>query len=579
MTHRNSTPPPSEQWLPALGWLRNYRRATFSADLTAGVITAILLVPQGMAYAVLAGLPPEVGLYASVVPPLLYVLTGTSRAMSVGPVSVAAILVAETLATTGQTAGDENYLAGAILLAALSGAALLLLGALRLGALANFLSHPVLSGFTSAAALIIIASQLGNLTGIPLARGDLWRTVEGLATHALDANGPTLALGVGTTLALIGLRGPLVRLLSRRGMSQDKAQLLGRAAPLLLVILTTTAVATLHLDALGVATVGEIPAGLPQPTLSFLTNPAWRELLLPAFMIAFIGYVESVSVAKVLARKRRQKIDPNQELVALGLSNLGAAVTGTMPVAGGFSRSMVNFAAGAQTQFAALITAILVGTVTLWLTPWFYYLPQAVLAAIIIVSVAPLIDLDTVRESWRYDRADTMSLAITFGGVLVVGLEGGLVLGVLLSVALYQWRAAKPHIALVGRVPGTEHYRNIHRHRVETWPELLLIRIDESLYFANAAYLDQFVANAVAERPQLRHLVFLMNPVNHIDLSAIETLIGLTIGLREAGITVHLAEVKGPVMDRLQESHLLTELPPGRVFLSTEEAVQALTQA
>lgn len=566
------------RFLPALQWLREYPRDSFADDLTAGIITAVLLIPQGMAYAILAGLPAEVGLYASIVPPIVYALFGTSRALSVGPVSVAALLVASTLGATGLTPDDPAYLQAALLLAALSGAILLIMALLRLGMLVNFLSHPVLSGFTTGAAILIIISQIQNLTGVPLpSAGSSLDMLAHAWRHGSEFHLLTAVMGLASILILLWLRGPFPRLLVHLGLSERAAVLISRAGPLALVAGATILVWALSLQQQGVAIVGSIPSGLPAPTLSFLDAQRAIDLLPAAVMISLIGYVESVSVAKVLAHRRRQKIDPNRELSALGFSNLAAAFSGSMPVAGGFSRSMVNFSAGARTQLAAIITALLVAVAAFLFTPLFHHLPKTALAAIIIVAVVPLIDWRTAVNTYRYDRSEALALLATVAGVLVLDIEQGLLIGLAVSIGVFLWRSSRPHTAIVGRVPGTQHFRNVQRHQVETWPELLLLRVDRSLYFANVSHVEDTVAEAVAQQPGLRHLVLICSAVNTIDHSALEALEQLAESLKEAGVTVHLAEVKGPVMDRLRQTRLFEHLEPGQVFLSTEEAVAKLT--
>lgn len=561
------------RYLPIVHWLRRYTRADLAHDLLAGTVTAILLVPQGMAFALLAGLPPQVGLYASIAPPILYALLGTSRTLAVGPVSVAALMVAHALGTQG-VSGD--YLSNALVLALLCGLILLVLGMLRLGVLVNFLSHPVLSGFTSAAAVLIIISQLPSLTGIQLPRAAELTQTPALLAEAITRNHPaTLLLGLFSVALLVLMGGPLARALRRLGMTTNTAGLIGKTGPLVVVGLATLTTVFLGL-ADTVAVVGAIPKGLPGLELGFLRASTWLELLPSAALIALVGYVESISIAKALANRRRERVDPNQELIGLGAANLGAALTGGMPVAGGFSRTMVNFNAGARTQMAALITAALVGLVALAFTPLLRDIPKTVLAAIIIVAVVRLIDLASLREAWHYDRTDAAALFVTFAGVLVLGIEQGLLAGIGASLLTYVWRTGKPHIAVVGRVPGSEHFRNINRHRVETWPELLLVRVDENLYFANTAYLEDYLMAKLAAAPAVRHLVLIASAVNYIDVSALASLEKLVATLRDAGITVHLAEVKGPVMDRLQKSELLALLAPGKVFLSTHQAVTEL---
>jgi SulP family sulfate permease len=562
--------------LPFLWWGRAYSREDFGSDLLAGVITAILLVPQGMAFGLLAGLPAEAGLYASILPPIAYALFGTSRTLAVGPVSVAAIMVAQALA--GLPAGAD-YVASALLLALLSGVILFVLGLARLGVLANFLSHPVLSGFTSAAAVIIVLSQLPSLIGLSLPRHlPLAEMPAAIVAGLARLNLPTLGLGLLSVALLLLSGAPLERALARTGISRARAGVIGKTAPLAVVAVTTLLVAGFALDAEhGVAVVGTLPEGLP---VFALDVPAWSSLvqLMPAAtLIAIVGYVESVSIAKTLANRRRQAVDPNQELLALGAANFAAAVSGGMPVAGGFSRTMVNYNAGARTQAAAIVTALLVGTVALFFTPLLAHVPKAALAAIIIVAVSKLIDLHTAVAAWRYDRHDGAVLLATAAGVLLLGIEVGLTAGVVLSLLLYIWRASRPHLAVLGRLPGTEHFRNVKRYQnLESWPHLLLLRVDEHLSFANSAYLEQVLMEHVARAPALKHLVLVCSGINGIDFSALEMLMKLASSLKDAHVTMHLAEVKGPVMDKLRDTGLLGLLQPGRVFLSTHEAVEAL---
>lgn len=564
-------------YIPAVNWLKRYRRDQLPNDLTAGFITAVLLIPQGMAYALLAGLPPEVGLYASILPPLVYALLGTSRTLSVGPVSVAALLVANALAASGAVQGEPSYLQDALLLAAMSGGILLLMALLRLDVLVNFLGHPVLSGFTSGAAVLIILSQLKNLTGIPLPQsGSGIDMIKESIQRADSVHLATLGLGLASIVSLLALRSPLIRLLQRVGLSASTSNLISRGGPLAVIALLTVLVATLGLEQSGVEIVGAIPSGFPTPTWDFLRTERVVALLPSAVMISLIGYVESVSVAKVLAYRRREKIDNKQELIALGAANLAAAFSGSMPVAGGFSRSMVNFSAGAVTQLAAVTTAILVGITTAFFTQWFFYLPKAALAAIIVVAVMPLLDWRTALKTFRYDRGDGATLLVTFLGVLLFDIEIGLIAGVSVAIGTFVWRSSRPHVAVVGRIPGTEHFRNVDRHEVQTWPHLLLLRIDRSLYFANVAHVENAVAEAIARQSEIQHLVILCGGVNEIDHSALEALEQLAQSLREAGVSLHLSDVKGPVMDRLKRTDFLECIAPGQVFLSTEAAVEAL---
>lgn len=562
--------------LPIVRWLSGYDRESFAADFTAGVVTAVLLIPQGLAFALLAGLPPQVGLYASVLPPLAYAVFGTSRTLAVGPVSVASIMVAEAL--RGLPPGVDPV-AAAVVLALLCGGVLVGLGLARLGLLANFLSHPVLSGFTTAAAVIIIASQLPALAGVRWAGvPSLTALGAAVANAAGSVHLATLAIGASSVALLLLSGGPLERSLAAAGVGSARARVLGRMAPLAVVAIATVVVGGLGLDAnQSVPVVGVLESALPVLRLSW---PAWSvaaSLLPAATIIALVGYVESVSIAKTLANRRRESIDPNQELIALGASNMAAALSGAMPVAGGFSRTLVNFNAGARTQMASIVTALLVALSAWLFTPLLRHVPKAALAAIIIVAVARLIDLPAARAAWKYDRADGAVLIATALGVLGLGLDWGLMAGLALSLLVYIGKASRPHIAELGRMPGTEHFRNVRRYdRLETWPELLLLRVDEHLSFANTAWFEETLMNRVAAAPSLRHLVLVCSGINGIDMSGLESLTRIAHSFREAGITLHLAEVKGPVMDRLKRSDLLSVMAPGRVFISAHEAVSAL---
>jgi SulP family sulfate permease len=565
--------------VPILAWLPAYRRGDLPGDLTAGAITAIMLVPQAMAYALLAGLPPEVGLYASIAPPFLYAVFGSSRTMAVGPVAVASLMVASALAALA-VPGSPEYVALALVLALMVGVILVLLGLLRAGVLANFLSHSVLAGFTSAAAILIALSQVKHLLGVTAPRGRPDETLAALARALPDANPVTIGVAAASIGVLLVLRGPLARWLRRAGLPEGLAGLIPKTGPLLIVVVATLASGAFDFaqDA-KVAVVGAIPQGLPGFALPAWEYEKWRAIAGSALLIAVVGFVESVSIAQVLASRRRQKVDANRELIGLGMANIGAAVTGGQPVAGGFARSAVNFEAGARTQLSAIVTVVLIAITVAFFTPALRHLPQAVLAAIIIVSIAGLVAVRAFRAAWRYDKADFAAMALTFAGVLALGVEEGIVLGVLASLALFLWRTSRPHIAVVGRVGTSEHFRNVNRHTVHTLPHVHALRIDESLYFANTRALEAHILGAVADEPKLSDVVLICSAVNLIDASALEALEALISELRDAGVTLHLAEVKGPVMDRLKRTDFLAHLAPGQVFLSTHEAMVALDKA
>ncbi|MBM2576325.1 sulfate permease [Jannaschia sp. Os4] len=561
--------------LPVLDWGRRYDRATLAQDLVAAAVVTIMLVPQSLAYALIAGMPPEAGIYASIVPILLYALFGTSRSLAVGPVAVVSLLTASAVGEVAAQ-GTAGYATAALTLAALSGAMLLAMGLLRMGALADLLSHPVIAGFVTASAVLIAAGQMGHLLGIGGGGHALPDILASLASGLERANGPTLLLGGTATAFLWWVRGGLAPLLVRAGLRPAAAALLARTGPVLAVAATTLAAWGLDLPARGVAVVGDVPRGLPPFTLPSAAPDLVAALLLPAALIALIGFVESVSVARTLAAKRGERIDPDQELIGLGAANLGASLSGGFPVTGGFARSVVNHDAGAATPAAGAFTALALAGAGMTLTPLLFFLPKATLAATIVVAVLSLIDLSVLRRTWAYAKGDFAAVAATIAATLMLGVEIGVATGVALSLALLLARTARPHVAEVGRVPGTEHFRNVLRRAVETDPRVLTLRVDESLTFANARMLEDLVLARMAERPGLRDVVLMLSAVNAIDFSALETLEALNRRVAEAGLRLHLSEVKGPVMDRLRRGHLLRDLSGG-VFLSQHDAARTLS--
>ncbi|PQO24490.1 sodium-independent anion transporter [Rhodobacteraceae bacterium WD3A24] len=564
-----------KRYFPILQWAPLYDRATLVDDLVAAVIVTIMLIPQSLAYALLAGLPAEVGLYASIAPLLIYAVFGTSRTLAVGPVAVASLMTA---AAAGQLAaqGTPEYITAAVMLAFISGAMLTVMGLLRLGFLANFLSHPVISGFITASGLIIAASQLRHILGVEAHGHNLVQILFSLGAHLHEVNIPTLIIGVFATGFLFWVRGNLKPLLARLGITGRIAGVLTRTGPVFAVAATTLATWALALNGAGVAVVGAVPQGLPDLVAPSFDPELWRRVAVPALLISIVGYVETISVAQTLAAKRRQRVDPNQELIGLGTANIGAAVSGGFPVTGGFSRSVVNFDAGAQTPAAGAYTALGIALATMFLTPLLFFLPKATLAATIIVAVLSLIDLGAIRRTWVYSKADFAAMAATILVTLGFGVELGIIAGVALSLFLHLYRTSRPHAAVVGQVPGTEHFRNIRRHAVDLDPEVLSIRVDESLYFPNARYLEDLVLDAVTGDDKLHHVVLMFSAVNEVDASALESLEAINERLRDSGITLHLSEVKGPVMDRLRRSHLLDDLT-GEVYLTHFDAMLALS--
>lgn len=562
------------RYLPILEWGRTYNRNVLTDDLMAAVIVTIMLIPQSLAYALLAGLPPVVGLYASILPLVLYAVFGTSRTLAVGPVAVISLMTASAAGAIAEQ-GTAQYLEAAITLAMLSGVMLAILGILRAGFLANLLSHPVISGFITASGILIATSQLKHILGVA-AGGDNWPDMLGSLAASIDeTNGWTLAIGIPATMFLFWVRKGAKPALQKVGLPERAADMTAKAGPVVAVALTILAAIAFDLQDKGVNIVGAIPQGLPPFAVPSTDLALIEQLWVPALLISIIGFVESVSVAQTLAAKRRQRISPDQELIGLGAANVASAFSGGYPVTGGFARSAVNFDAGAQTPAAGAYTAVGIALATLFLTPLLFSLPIATLAATIIVAVLSLVDLKTPGRLWRYSKADFAAHIATIAITLIAGVEMGVIAGVVVGLLLYLWRASRPHAAIVGRVPETEHFRNVERHEVFTVPHVLSIRIDEALTYLNARWLEEYVLEEVAERPAVRHVILMCSAVNAIDASGLESLEAINHRLGDGGIGLHLSEVKGPVMDRLQRSHFLEELN-GQVFLSQSRAFEKL---
>ncbi|RJG19212.1 SulP family inorganic anion transporter [Massilia cavernae] len=536
-----------------LEWLRRYRRAMLAGDISAGLVVAMMMIPQGMAYALVAGLPPVVGIYASILPPLLYALFGSSMTQSVGPMAIISLMTAAALAPLAAP-GSGLYLVLAGQLALMSGAVLLVCGLLRIGFLANFFSRPVMSGFTIGSAILIALGQVKALLG-----GDLEHV------HM-----PSAVLGVGALALLLFARNTLAPLLRRIGLRATAADIGVRLAPMFVVLGATVLSVAIDLQAQGVATTGAVPAGLPG--LNLATSSAhWRALVQPALLIGFMTFLISMSAAQALALKRQEKLNSNFELLGLGAANIGSALSGGFAVTGSISRSAVNFAAGANTPLASVITAVLLALALVAPTGWLALLPLPALAATIIVAVLGMLELSTLKTAWRYDRGDALALLATAAGVLAMGVEAGVIIGVVLSMGTLIWRASRPHIAVLGRIAGTEHFRNIDRYPAETRPDILMLRIDANLFFGNVEAVKQRVEEGLRSHPEARHLVLVMTAVSSIDTSALFALAELNQSLRQHGIGLHLAEVKGPVMDRLKTSDLPAALN-GKIFLSAAMA-------
>ena len=557
--------------MPLPGWLKTYQSQFIAGDVTAGLIVTVMLIPQSLAYAMLAGLPPEIGLYASLLPMVAYALFGSSMTLAVGPVAVSSLMTASALMPLASQ-GSAEYISLSILLALLSGLMLLVAGFLRLGFLAWFLSHPVISGFISGSAVLIAIGQLKYLLGLQFSSSGVLSSLNNLAQHLHETNTTTALLGLSAILFLLFARKYLGPLLKQLGISAKSADLITKLAPMAVVIVSTALVAIYGLNQTDkVSIVGRVPGGLPSIALPSIQWDQINMLLLPALLISLVGFVESVSVGQSLALKRGQRINPNSELVGIGAANVASAISGGFPVTGGFARSVVNFSAGAQTPAAGIVSAVLMAIVIAGLTDWFYYLPQAVLSATIIVAVIGLIDTHTLKEAWHYDKADAIALLLTFAGVIVFGVEEGIVIGVAMSLAVLVWRSSHPHMALVGRVPGTEHFRNVERHQVNVFPGLIALRIDESIYFANSQLIAEKIEGLLSEYPATNCVLLILSAVNQLDTTALGMLTELEKTLAARNITLQFAEVKGPVQDRLQQTEL-GERMRNKIFLSTHQA-------
>ena len=566
----------SASLLAAPDWLRTYSRGEFRSDLLASAIVTVMLIPQSLAYALLAGLPPEAGLYASMFPAVAYACFGSSRMLAVGPVAVISLMTATALADA-TASHDIAWSTAAALLAVLSGIFLFLLGLLRTGWIANFLSHAVISGFISASALYIALGQLPHVFGIDVAGDTLFTLLPALLAGADDVVPLVAWIGGGTIAFLVFARTRLAALLVRFGVAEDAAQLAVRAGPVLAVAAATGAVAALDLSAAGVSVVGAVPSGWPTIVAPAFEWGAMVALAPYAVLLSLVGFVESISVGQSLGMRRRQRVEPDRELLGLGAANLAAGLSGAFPVTGGFSRSVVNSDAGAASPLAGVFTALGMGIVAAFLTPLFHDMPRAVLAAVIICAVLPLVDLPAMQRAWHHGRADFAALMLTGAGVLLIGVEAGIALGVLVSLGIHLGRSSRPHMAVVGRVPGTEHFRNVDRHAVLTAEHVLCVRVDEALWFGNVRFLEERLTNLVASRSDVTELVLQCTAVNGVDGSAMEALERLSEQLAGAGVRLHLAEVKGPAMDALSRAGVPERLS-GEIFFTEHEAMRALAE-
>ena len=575
-TPETSPMKPTTQLIP--NWIKNYPRESFATDLIAGLVVTVLVIPQSLAYALLAGLPPQAGLYVSIFPVIAYALLGSSMTQAVGPVAITAIMTFSVLSPLA-TPGSPDYIVLAASLSLFSGILILAFGLFRLGFLSQLLSRPVVSGFISGSAVLIIISQFKLLLGVKASGLNTWQVVYSLYENASRTNPTTLLIGCIALLVLYSSRKWLATALVRIGFSTQPATFMVRLMPLIVLAIATLLVINLDLDRkYGVAVVGTVQEGLASFTFFVPDVGILKTLTLPALIIALIGMVQNITMAQALAIKRHERIDPNRELVGLGASNIVAAFYGGMPVGGGLSRTAVNVAAGAQSPLASIVTGIAMLCFVAAGTHWFSRLPLAVLAASIVIAAISMIDIQAFRQAWSYDRADALALLGTAIGVLVLGLEGGIALGIGLSLVTLLYRASTPHIATIGRIAGTEHFRNIERHGVKTIPGVLFLRIDENLFFGNLNAIQARLSSELEKAPDTHDIVLVMSAVNRVDTTAMEVLTDINRELVSRKIRLHLAEVKGPVQDRLVQSPLWKALS-GDVHLSVNSAFEILGRA
>ncbi|WP_457651609.1 SulP family inorganic anion transporter [Rhodocaloribacter sp.] len=551
---------PFKRYITILQWLPEYRRKDLWGDLAAGLTVGVMLIPQGMAYAILAGMPPIYGLYASVVPLLLYPLFGTSRHLAVGTIAIDMLIVAAGLSLIAEP-GSARYIELAILLAAMVGGLQLLMGVVRLGFVVNLLSRPVITGFTAAAALIIGFSQLGNLLGLSIPQSQYIHTLILEALRHVDAwHLPTLALGVGGILLMLGLRRWLPRL----------------PAPLIAVILGTLAVVELHLDQSGVRIVGDIPTGLPSFQTPHFDLASARLLFPTAITLALVQFMNVISLGKVFAARYRYSVKPNQELFAIGLSNLGGSFFRSLPVSGSFSRTAVNARAGARTPMSNIIAALVITLTLLFLTRLFFYLPIPIFASIIMVAAFGMVDVKEVRFLLKAKRIDGYIAILTFLATLFIGIQEGVLLGVTVSVLAIMYRISRPNVAVLGHLPGTRSFRDLRRHpEAQPIEGILMLRVDASFSFANAEFLkDLILKESEPEDSKIRAVIIDSSSVNDLDMTALAVLRNVAETLRERGIELYFGGVKGPVLDVFRRSGLYDQLGADHFFLSPHRAVR-----
>lgn len=549
-----------ENIFPFLKWLPNYKKSWLKGDLSAGLTVGIMLIPQGIAYAMIADLPPIYGLYTAMVPQFVYAFFGTSRQLAVGPVAMDSLIVASGVGAIAMV-GSEHFIALAILLTLLMGVMQLAFGVFKLGFLVNFLSKPVISGFTSAAALIIGLNQLKHLLGVNMHRNNqLQFLLLDAYKHLNSINWTTLVIGLFSIITLILFKRYFKKI----------------PAALVVVILGILVVKIFNLDQIGVKIVGNIPEGLPHFTIQHFDYETIQKLAPIALTLALIAFMEAISVGKAIeAKHNNYKVNANKELIALGLGNIVGSFFQSYPSTGGFSRTAVNNQSGAKTPLAAIISATVVGLTLLFLTPYFYYLPKAVLAAIIMVAVFGLLDFKVPAQLWKYTKRDLVILNITLLVTATIGIKEGIVTGVFLSLGMLIYKSTKPHVAILGKVPNTYLYRNINRFKdLEIFKDILIIRFDAQLYFANTTFFkDTLFSEATKKGSALKVIIINGESLNNLDSSGVYALQEVLKHFKHKGIKLYFTGLKGPVRDTISKSGIITEIGKQHCFMSIQEAV------
>jgi len=549
-----------------------YNSSIFTEDLVAAIIVTILLVPQSLAYALLAGLPPQVGIYVSIFPLLAYALLGSSKYLNVGPTAVISIMTAASISILP----ESERLISAAALGVMTGSILLVAWLFKAGFIMNFVSRPVVSAYITGAAILIIISQLKHIFGVNIYSSTALSMLSELIKNMYNINEYSMLIGICAISLLIIINRYLAYSLIRLRIKSRRAKLVGRIAPILIVAIFIMFSSFYNFsNTFDLNVVGEIPKGLPPFSIPVLPYSSLQSLAMPAVVIAIVAFVDSCSTAQELAARSRSRVDSNKELLSLGASNLVAGMTGGYPINGSMSRSAVNFNAGGKTRFVGLLVAMMMALTAVFLTPILKDLPLAVLAALIIVACFSLVDFKNLWETWVYSRADGITAIATFSSVLIFGVQWGVLVGVILAMALHINSTLLPHMPLVGRFPGTEHYRDSGRFNVETNEIIKTLRVDESLYYANARYLEDRVAQVVEESPDLKDLVLMCTAVNRIDASALSSLEEINKRLKSAEIRLHFSDMQSRVKERLFRSNFLDKLS-GQIFLSQHEAMEEL---